>query len=580
MLGKNLKDFICPEDQEKYTLIKKNVRETGSPIKASYNRIKCKQGSYKWLSWSVVPDLNKNTLYCVARDITKKREQEEALQESEQRYRQLVELSPDSIIVYHEAEDQITFANTAAVRLWGVTSVDDLVGKKVRELFLENQESQIKKQWDQLTTGYEENKIIRSDGQIIDVESRSSTLSFKSKNVRQVVIRDITERKKIEAEIFKASKLESLGILAGGIAHDFNNLLTIILGNASLVKMRINPKEKNAKNLMEIEKAIIQAKDLTQQLLTFAKGSEPLKRNIDIGELLQETTSLILSGSNIKCNFHIAQDLTNIEADEGQIKQVINNILINAIQAMPNGGSIKVAAENKESSKRIRECFDLGHDYVKITIADGGTGISEESLQHIFDPYFTTKAEGNGLGLANVYSIIKKHNGFINVESQVGVGTTFHLYLLASKQKKTTQIANKGVFVTDKHRILVVDDKEEIRKVAVKMLKQLNYAAACARDGAQAIEMYQRAQDMGKSYEVIIMDLTIPGGMGGEQTIGQLLQINKRAKVIACSGYANSQIMSKYKQMGFKGFISKPYNIEQLEKILGEVIVNCDESAS
>ena len=382
---------------------------------------------------------------------------------------------------------------------------------------------------------------------------------------------DITERKKVEQELFKMQKLESLGILAGGIAHDFNNVLTGILGNVSLAKMRAGSEEKTMKALTEAEKACYRARELTRQLITFSKGGVPIKETISVSELIKDITIFTLSGSKARPEFYITDDLWPVEADKGQISQVISNLILNADQAMLKGGVIEVRCKNITLSENNNLLLENGR-YVKIMIKDQGCGIAQEHLGKVFDPYFTTKQKGSGLGLSTVYSIVKKHYGHISVGSELGKGTTFVVYLPASEKEVTKTQGAEAVYVLGKGRVLMVDDEEMIRDLAGKILVKLGYEVDCAKDGAKAIELYRRAQETGRSFDVVIMDLTIPGGMGGKEAIQKLLEIDPSVKAIVSSGYSDDAVIADYRAYGFSAFILKPYTIASMSKVISDVI--------
>lgn len=391
-----------------------------------------------------------------------------------------------------------------------------------------------------------------------------------------IVFRDITEKRKMEQERIKAMKLESVGLLAGGIAHDFNNILTAILGNIALAKMEIetNNKDRLIDILNKSEKASFRAKELTQQLLTFSRGGAPIRKTASVAELIRESADFMIRGSNVLCEYQIADDLWPVDVDQGQISQVIHNLVINSVQAMPGGGFIKIFAENfqvDDLSTSVR-----GGNYVKVMIKDHGIGIPEEHLARIFDPYFTTKQKGSGLGLATCYSIIKNHDGYITVESQLGGGTAFFIYLPASGQQFIKKGEYKMAIGMGKGRILVMDDEEDIRDITSRILKKIGYESAAASDGNEAIKMYQEAKESGKEFDAVIMDLTIPGGMGGKEAIKKLLEYDPKAKVIVASGYSNDPIMSDFKKFGFSGFIVKPYDLEEFKILLHNVLSGSD----
>jgi signal transduction histidine kinase/sensor domain CHASE-containing protein/CheY-like chemotaxis protein len=384
-------------------------------------------------------------------------------------------------------------------------------------------------------------------------------------------IRDINERKKLEEERIKSQKLQSLGVLAGGIAHDFNNILTGVLGNISLAKILAVPDSKQARRLEEAEKATQRAGDLTQQLLTFSRGGAPVKKSAFIKQLVMDSVSFVLRGSNVRCDFSLPDDLWPVEIDAGQMNQVFNNIIINADQAMPDGGIISVRAENTLVGQE--ELPNLtGGRYVKVSIQDQGIGIPEANLGKIFDPYFTTKTKGSGLGLATVYSIIRQHGGLITVESHVGEGTSFHFFLPAAEQDPIEKENENLPPASGKGKILIMDDEEIIREVAGEILVHLGYKVEFCSDGADAIARYRLAYTTDEPFTAVLLDLTIPGGMGGKETMKHLLEIDPDARGIVSSGYSNDPILSHYREYGFSGVVLKPYDMGELGRTLQIVL--------
>jgi PAS domain S-box-containing protein len=382
--------------------------------------------------------------------------------------------------------------------------------------------------------------------------------------------RDISVRKKMEEDMARSEKLDSIGVLAGGIAHDFNNLLTAIFGNITLAKMYANREGEVYKRLEESEKAALRAKDLTQQLLTYSKGGAPVKKSISIRELVTESAGFALRGSNVKCEFSFPNDLWPVEADEGQLSQAVNNLIINAAHAMPEGGAIQVYGANVSGDRNGLPPVKGNH--VLISILDQGIGIPKEHISKIFDPYFTTKQKGSGLGLSTTYSIIKNHGGHLAVESELGIGTTFHIYLPAAAGAGTSPKAEEERFVPRRGRILVMDDEEAVRDVTRGMLESFGYSVTLARDGAEAIALYEQAMASGEPLDSVLMDLTIPGGMGGQEAIKKLLEIDPGVKAIVCSGYSNDLVMSSYRAYGFRGVIRKPYSLKQLSDTISDVL--------
>lgn len=386
-----------------------------------------------------------------------------------------------------------------------------------------------------------------------------------------IVFKDISEKMKIEEEMRKMQKLESIGVLAGGIAHDFNNILTAILGNLSIAKLKINRDSGIFKILSEAENASMRARNLTQQLLTFAKGGAPIKQSADIAEIIEESSSFVLRGSNVSIFYKFPDNLWNCEIDKGQISQVIENLIINADQAMPDGGLIVISGENIDLDEDNFYSLKPG-SYVKISIKDNGTGIPRKFLSKIFDPYFTTKQKGNGLGLSIVYSIIKKHGGHIYVESVLQEGTEFLIYLPAIFKKDLLTEKSESETHKGNARILVMDDEEIIRNVLGAMLEHFGHNTDFAPEGKKAVKMYRDELDKGSPYDLVIMDLTIPGGMGGKEACEKILEIHSEAVIVASSGYSNNPVMSEFHKYGFKESISKPYKINDLGKLLNSLL--------
>ncbi len=416
--------------------------------------------------------------------------------------------------------------------------------------------------------------LVSKDGREMTIADSGAPILDKESRVVGVVLvfRDVTEKEKAEEEFIKAEKLESLGILAGGIAHDFNNILTSVIGNISLAKI-YSPDGKIAQRLSDAERAALRAKDLTQQLLTFSKGGAPIKGVASVSEIIRDSAHFALRGSNVKCNFHMASDLRTIEVDEGQISQVIHNMIINADQSMPQGGIIDIRCENVDVSETDYLPLKRGQ-YIKISIADHGVGITKENIAKIFDPYFTTKKKGSGLGLTTSYSIIKRHEGHIAVESEPGVGTTFEIYLPASGKEspKTESTCSEGTLCTGKGRILLMDDEEFIRQVAGEMLGYLGYEVEFASNGEETIDLYKRARESGHTFDAVIMDLTIPGGMGGRDAVRKLIEIDPNVRAIASSGYSNDPVMADYRGYGFCGVVIKPYKADELGNAVHSVL--------
>jgi signal transduction histidine kinase/ActR/RegA family two-component response regulator len=409
-------------------------------------------------------------------------------------------------------------------------------------------------------------------------EPREVNFTFTDKEILKLMAQWVggeLEREKMQEELLKVEKLESVGLLAGGIAHDFNNILTAILGNISLAQSYTQPGSEALQILAEAEKAAFGAKDLTQQLLTFARGGEPVKKKASIADIIRKEATFALRGSNVSCAFSFPQDLRIVEIDTGQIGQVIHNLIINADQASPEGGVIKVSAKNFLLKEGDRSQPLKNGNYVRISIQDQGIGIREQDLFKIFDPYFTTKQKGSGLGLAASYSIIKKHQGHIEVASSIGTGTTFHIYLSASEGKLDAPPPRVDApMKPGQGNILLMDDEEMVCKTASALLQKLGYSVLVSKDGAEMLTAYCDAKEKGQAFDAVIMDLTVPGGMGGKEAIGRLLRIDPKAKAIVSSGYSNDPVMGNYNKLGFQGVVAKPYNMSELHEVLKKVLGN------
>jgi len=387
-----------------------------------------------------------------------------------------------------------------------------------------------------------------------------------------LVFRDITEKNAMEEELLKIKKLESVGVLAGGIAHDFNNILAAILGNINLALLYIKPEEKIYSLLKDAEKASLRAKSLTQQLLTFSKGGEPVRKIASISEIITDSAEFVLRGSKIKCKYDIPDNLWPVEIDAGQMSQVIQNIIINASNAMPEGGVVDVSCENYLKKESAVTTIRPGQ-YIKISIKDQGIGIPPQMLDKIFDPYYTTKQKGSGLGLAVTHSIINKHGGYIFVNSIQGEGTTFTIYLPALKhgQVKVGK-EDKPLHVSKKCKILIMDDEELVRNTAKEMLSHFGVQVILAKDGEEAIDLYSEYRESAEPIDITIMDLTVPGGMGGKKAMEKLLEIDPKIKAIVSSGYSNDPIMANHKKYGFVGVINKPFLVKELIELINQLI--------
>jgi PAS domain S-box-containing protein len=387
-----------------------------------------------------------------------------------------------------------------------------------------------------------------------------------------LVLRDVTVRQRFEEELERASRLESIGILAGGIAHDFNNILTAVMGNLTLALLDAEGLATVAQYLQEAEKATMRARDLTQQLLTFSKGGDPVRAVVSLPEIIREVAGFALHGSRVKCEFDLPAELWPADADKGQLGQVVQNLVINAVQAMPEGGSLRISAANETVVADAKGPLNSG-DYVCISVSDTGAGIKPENLARVFDPYFTTKQHGSGLGLTTVYSIIRKHQGHIEAESELGHGTTFHFWLPARRETGSAAAGEEKKEVTPmKGRVLFMDDEEPIVAMAGLLLRRLGFEVELARNGTETVQKFSEAHAAGRPFDLVVMDLTVPGGVGGREAIDQLRRIDPKVKAIVSSGYSSDPVLANYRAYGFCGMVAKPYRIDDFAKVLREAL--------
>ncbi|MEP7015051.1 MAG: CHASE3 domain-containing protein [Verrucomicrobiota bacterium] len=490
-------------------------------------------------------------------------------------------------VITTDVQGRIIMMNNEAERLTGWSS-KEAIAKPLKTVFkivvdlaaqARAQQSGYRNEAQSILLSLPENAtLVSRDGTECTTEQVASPIRDAKNEVAGVVLvfRDITERQRNEAERRKAETLEQLGLLAGGIAHDFNNLLTAIIGNISLASLLLPPGDEMATRLVDAKNASMRARDLAQQLLTFARGGAPIKKTTSIGKLIQDTVSFSLRGSHSRSDFSFGADLWPAEIDPGQISQVIANLVVNADQAMPNGGTLHVSCENtRYTSTTAPTIPDLQPgDYIQIRIRDEGVGIPEAYVKRIFDPYFTTKPKGNGLGLATSYSIVKSHNGLITVDSTVHVGSTFNVYLPAALNQELP-VEQAPVFtqaMTGSGSVLVVDDEEAIRALVEFTLTRLGYQVSQAATALEGVNIYRQRFEAGERFEAVILDLTLPGGMGGKEALKKLIEIDPTVNAIVSSGYATDATMSRYQDFGFRGVIAKPYEAAELGKIVHEVI--------
>ncbi|MHB0878479.1 MAG: hybrid sensor histidine kinase/response regulator, partial [Anaerolineae bacterium] len=511
-----------------------------------------------------------------ARDVTERVVARRAL--AEERERLLVTLrSIGDGVIATDAQARITLMNGAAEEMTGWREPEAL-GHPLEQVF---------EIYNELTGARAQNPVAKvlATGQIEGLANHTTLVSrdgtrrlladsaapiLTSSGVTAgvvLVFQDVTEKERLERELAKMNKLESLGILAGGIAHDFNNLLTGILGNIALARMDVADRADVNEVLEEAEQASSRAKSLTQQLLTFAKGGEPVRRTVSLPALLREATTFSLRGSLCTADFRLPPDLWGVKADPGQIAQVIQNLVINANEATSGGGLVTVTAENTALTAADAMPLTPGN-YVCITVSDSGSGIEPHVLPRVFDPYFTTKPRGSGIGLAVVYSVVVKHDGYVTVDSEPGKGARFRVYLPSAQQGDRHPASPVVTAPTQPSRALVMDDEDTVRRVTRRMLERLGYEVATARDGAEAIDLYTQARGQGHPFSVVILDLYVTGGIGGRETLSRLRQLDPGVRAVVCSGYSSDPIMAQYARHGFGAALDKPFSLESLQEAI------------
>ncbi|HSM92448.1 MAG TPA: ATP-binding protein [Anaeromyxobacteraceae bacterium] len=508
---------------------------------------------------------------------------QESVAEREAHVRLLLESTAEAI--YGIGPDGLcTFCNPTCARLLGYASPEELIGRNVHALVhhstaegerLAESDCRIYQTFRD-GQGYhsDDERLWRADGTSFPVELWSYPM-IREGGVAGAVVTflDLTERRRLEGELLTMRKLESLGVLAGGIAHDFNNLLMGILGNLSLAREELRNPVEAGELIRAAEQATLRTRALTQQLLTFSRGGVPVKKVLQVRPVVEDASRFALSGSSVRAEHDFANDLLPVEADAGQLGQVIHNLVLNAVQAMPHGGVIRISTANVVLRPEQVPSLPAG-PYVRIQVADQGEGIRPEHLGRIFDPYFTTKAGGHGLGLATVYSIARKHGGHVTVASRRGEGTTFTVYLPATSRPLPAPPTAGDVpsAPRDRGRVLVMDDEPAVRKVAMTMLAKLGYEVDGAANGAEAVASVRDARGRGQPFDLLLMDLTVPGGMGGVEAMRQIRAFDPEVLGVATSGYSNDPVMAACEEYGFAGTVAKPYTVSDLTEAVARAM--------
>ncbi len=502
------------------------------------------------------------------------------LQRHQLQLKSIMEVLPSGLLILRLRDDgslEPLSANPAAKRLLGVGSREDLHGAEVSpERWGHGIPAELRR------IGREGGSVQMSNVRLVRGEHDDYfdfVLFQAAPGLVAALLSNVTERRKAEEEGFRLQKLESLGYLAGGIAHDFNNLLQLVSGSVDTALALLGNAEEHCppdkvgrvKYLLgQAQRGVGRATRLSSQLLTFARGGDPLIQSLEIAPVIAEAVEFALHGSDVSCRLELGATLHRVAGDGSQLHQVFTNIVLNAKQAMPRGGELSVAGENVTIGEG--HAFLKPGEYVRISVHDTGVGIPENILPNVCDPYFTTKQTGSGLGLSNALSIVHKHGGWMDIESRVGFGTTVHIYLPVPAAEPEDAARKESGGAPRGGRVLVMDDEEELWPVAREMLELLGFDAVCVRNGQDMLRVFVEAREAGKNFDVVIMDLTVRGGMGGEEAIRELLKVAPEAKAVVSSGYADAPILARFRDFGFRAALPKPFSHRVLALVLEEIL--------
>ena len=517
----------------------------------------------------------------ISTDITWRKEAEKEIFNEKERLAVTLASIGDAVITT-DIQGRISLMNPVAEKITG-WSIHDARGKPFTEVIqLINERGsrqcfnpvELAMKTGSITPLEGNTNLVRRDGTSCSIADSAAPIFDRDRRIigAVVVFRDITDELRTREELLKVKKLETVGVLAGGIAHDFNNIIAAIMGNIELAQFSLNPSEKAYRQLDNAIKACGRARDLAQQLLTFSKGGTPVRKRTSLPELIRESADFVLHGSNAACTYDFADNLWKADLDRGQMSQVIQNLVLNSIHAMPDGGNVRITCTNCTDEGLIATAGLQPGRYIAIEIKDTGIGIPKEIIDKIFEPYFSTKQTGSGLGLAIVHSIIAKHDGAILVDSKQGKGAVFTILIPAAYESGKIAGNNSGqgkTTMVSPATILIMDDDPMIRDLAADILKIYGHKTIEAEDGRQAVDIYIQRMKKGRPVDMVIMDLTVPGGMGGVETIQKLLEIDPDVTAVVASGYSNDPVMSDYRKYGFKGTLTKPYSMKEM----GDIVV-------
>ncbi len=575
-------DKVHPDDLERFIMLWHNVQNSMGEVSNLELRFKSHSGRYVVLEITIrrIEVDGREMLFFDGYDMTLRKRTERKLSEEKERLRVTLQSIAEGVIAA-DAEGNVVLINDAAEQLTGWSRSEGFgrpLGEVLR-LYSESGQQAVDNLLEFNSCSGEHRLpqcqcyLRTSSGarRLVDIHCSSITSDTGDKVGVVVVFNDVTDSRRLEEELQRADKLESLGVLAGGIAHDFNNILTSVLGNIELARIYSEDNEKVNETLERAKDSSLSAKELTSRLLTFSKGGAPLKRKQDVAPLILESVRLALSGSNVQAQLDIAEDLWEVEVDIDQFGQVIRNLVVNAVQAMPHGGGLRVVAANSRPGEH--DLPNLDSPCVVISVTDSGPGIDREAVPKIFDPFFSTKDKGSGLGLSVSYSIIQRHGGLIDVQSEPDTGTTFRIFLPAFPlpvTKGDSQVIRRSESGRE-IKVLLVDDEAPVRQLVQTQMELLGYTCITAADGALALELYSRELEGDAAFDLVILDLTIPGGMGGEETLAGLKEIDPEVNAVVTSGYSKDPIVADYSGHGFVGALIKPFDIRRLRGMLDQL---------
>jgi len=567
IIGKKDEDLFPEEIAKETASDDRRVIETGIPLIDKEEGGKSIGGGEHWVLTTKLPWRDKEGniigLFGISREITRRKQTEEALRESEKKYRTLFEDSRDPVVIATR-EGKLVNVNQAWLDLYGYTR-EEIADLNAWQLYVNPDDRSRFQQKIEQEGSVKDSEVrhLRKDGTEIECLVTSTMRRANDGSIvgYEAIVRDITEKKKLEAQLGQAQKVEAIGTLAGGIAHNFNNLLMGVMGNTSLMLLETDSSHPNYERLESIEKSVQNGSRLTRQLLGYAREGSYEINPISLNHLVKETSdSFAMTKKEIRVHQDLAKDLFGINADQGEIAQVLLNLYVNAADAMPGGGDLFLKTMNVSHKEISDKPYKVKPgNYVLLTVRDTGIGMDRKTLERIFDPFFTTKglAEGTGLGLASVYGIVKAHGGYIDIDSEKGKGTTFSIYLPATEKEVKEEREVSGEILKGKGTVLLVDDEDMVLDAAEQMLRKLGYEVLLAEGGREAIELY--------------MDMVMPD-MGGGETYDRMREINPDIKVLLSSGYSIDGQATEILKRGCDGFIQKPFSMKELSQNIREIV--------